>query len=117
MEGQAQSLIDLNDSDVLKIEAVLNRLWEKYGHRNVLIDDFPKEAQERFYSEGFKVRVNMYDSNVPGVFVPEIIIEDRVQGEFDPDKQVWEATHDILDLGDGGVIKSEGKGLIVPHKD
>lgn len=112
--SEASSLIDLNDSEILKIEEVLNKLWEKYRQRNVMVDDFPREARERFHEAGFEVKVQMYDSNVPGVFVPEITIIDRLEGEFDPDKMVWEATHDVLDLGTKGVIKTKPDGLIRP---
>src|SRR5690606_18447892 len=48
------SIPDLNDSDILKIEAVLNRLGEKQS-RMVSLEGFRKEAIERFAEAGFKV--------------------------------------------------------------
>jgi len=112
---------DLNDADILKIEAVLDVLQAKYSKTSVLLDDFPRETKERFWNAGYEVRVDMYDTNIEGVYIPDITIQGRVEGEFDPDQMVWEATNDILDLGEGGVIKSDGgtktpRGLILPKK-
>ena len=104
---------DLNDSDILKIEEVLDVLNSK---QSVLLDDFPRECKERFYNAGFAVRVDMYSTNLDGVFMPEITIQARVEGEFDPDQMVWETTKDVLGIDEtgGGVIKSSSKGLIIP---
>lgn len=119
-ETAVDSLIEVNDEDILKIEKVLNFLSEKYSTERHL-DDFPRETKERFWNAGFEVRVDMYDSNVEGVYVPDITIVGRVEGEFDPDQMVWEATNDVLNLGVGGVIDSKGGtkspgGVILPKK-
>lgn len=115
MSGEVNSLIDLNDSDIEKIGqvvAVLNARREHY----VILEAFRREAIERFEDIGFKVDVKTWETNIEGVVLFEIEIQDRLEGEFDPDKMVWEATTDYLGLGEGGVIKSEGQGLILPDK-
>lgn len=116
-------ILDLTDSDVLKIERVYNDLMERFRRRSVLLNDFQKEAEDKFAQIGFKVRVDMYETNYPGVYMPEITIQDRYEGEFDPDQMVYEVTKDILDLGTEGVIDSKPmlnpdgtKKLILPKK-
>lgn len=98
------SIPDLNDSDILKIEAVLNRLGEKQS-RMVSLEGFRKEAIERFAEAGFKVVAKVYETDQPGLYAFDLDIVGRTFGEFDPERQVHEATADILDLGTKGVIK------------
>lgn len=100
------SMIELNDSDILKIEKVVNRLNERQWQSGVNLDAFRREAEERFAQAGFKVTVKAYTTNQEGLYAFDIEINDRLEGEFDPDQMVHEATNDVLDLGTGGVIKS-----------
>ena len=99
------SLIELNDSDILRLEAVVKILNERQG-KSLPLDAFRRECIERFAEAGFKVDVKTYETNQPGLYGFEIEIQDRYEGEFDPDQMVYEATNDVLDLGDGGVIKA-----------
>lgn len=99
------SLIDLNDADVLRIESVVKILNDRQG-KVLNLDAFAREAVERFADVGFRARVNTYDTNQQGLYAFEIEINDRLEGEFDPDQMVYEATNDVLELGTGGVIKS-----------
>lgn len=102
------SQIDLNDSDILTIERVVLKLSEKQS-RIVSLEGFRQEIIERFAEEGFKVGVNVFeDLSQKGLYAFEIEIQDRLEGEFDPDRQVYEATADILGLGTKGVIKTGG---------
>lgn len=106
------SLIDLHDSEILRLEEVLRHLNTRQG-KAVPLEAFRKEALERFGLAGFKVDIKVYDTNVTGVWAFDIEILDRLDGEFDPNQQVHEATSDILDLGTKGFIKPGG-GLWTP---
>lgn len=99
------SMIELNDSDLLKIEAVVKILNDRQG-KVLNLDAFAREATDRFAEAGFRVTVKTYDTNQQGLYAFDIEINDRYEGEFDPDQMVYEATNDVLDLGEGGVIKS-----------
>jgi len=109
-------MIEVNDEDILKIEKVLAKLNEKQGRGGVNLDGFRREAIERFENIGFKVEVKVYETNESGVFAFDLDITDRLEGEFDPDRMVYEATHDILELGEGGVISTEGLLQAPPHQ-
>src|SRR5690606_13887644 len=77
MSGEVNSLIDLNDSDIEKIGqvvAVLNARREHY----VILEAFRREAIERFEDIGFKVDVKTWETNIEGVVLFEIEIQDRL---------------------------------------
>ena len=99
------SMIELNDSDILKIEAVVKILNDRQG-KVLSLDAFAREAEERFAEAGYKVTVKTFTTNQEGLYAFDIEINDRLAGQFDPDQMVYEATKDILELGEGGVIKS-----------
>lgn len=101
------SNIEIMDSEIIRIEAVLKKLNEKQGKGGVNQEAFRKEIIERFAEAGFKVDVKWYTTNVEGVYMPEIDIIDRIEGEFDPDQMVHEVTNDLLGLGEGGVLKTQ----------
>jgi len=110
-----ESFIDLHDSDILQMEKVLKLLRKRQGE-NVPLESFRKEVVDRFAEIGFKVSVQVFETNVPGVYAFDFDITDRLEGEFDPNQQAWEATHDVLELGEGGVIKTDGGLHIVDGK-
>lgn len=99
------SMIELNDADLLRIEAVVKILNARQG-KSLNLDAFAREAEERFADAGFKVTVKTYETTQKGLYAFDIEINDRLEGQFDPDQMVYEATHDVLELGTGGVIKS-----------
>lgn len=100
--------IELYDSDILKIEPVIEKLNERQG-QVLNLDAFQREAKERFFNAGFKVDVLVYETNQEGLYWFEIQIEDRIDGKpFDGEKMHHEVTHDILDLGEGGTIPFPG---------
>lgn len=119
--GQAQAIADgpnapgltanceIHDSEILEIEKVIRALNERThnGTKKVDYDAFDREIKERFQNIGFKASVAWWHTNIDGVKMPEITITDRLSAkEFDYDRQVHEVTNDLLDLGEGGVIKS-----------
>ena len=114
-DGNVTSMVELNDSDILRLEGVFRRLQERQG-QSLNLDAFRREMVERFYDVGFRVDVKVWSTNVEGVYSFDIEIQERIEGKFDPDRQVHEVTNDLLGLGTGGVIKSEvtPSGLIVP---
>lgn len=106
MSSLDSKIPDLTDSDILRIEEVIQIINERQGQYQVL-ESFRKEIIERFAEAGFKVDVRAFTTNQEALYSFDIEIQDRLAGEFDPDKMVYEATHDILDLGTKGVIKTE----------
>jgi hypothetical protein len=113
--SEVHSLIDLNDADILVLEGVLKHLNKKQGTRQSL-EGFRKEAVERFGEAGFRVWVKPYEADTYGgevIYAFDIEIRERLEGKFDPDQMVHETVSDILGLGTGGVIKTNG-GLWTP---
>lgn len=109
-QSELTSQIEINDSDVLKIEPVLQVLNSRQGKRTDL-ESFRKEIMERFGAIGFGVDVKVFEAETHGhemIYVFKIEIQKRLSGQFDPDQQVAEVTKDILDLGTGGVISTSG---------
>lgn len=99
------SQIELHDSDILRVEGVIKKLNEKSGQW-VDMEGFRKEIIGRFQEIGLGVTTRVYTTNVDGCFAFDVDIDRRLEGTFDPDRQVHEVTNDLLGLGEGGVIKS-----------
>ena len=108
MSGEVTSQIELTDSEIIKIEGVLQHLSQKQG-RIQHLDGYRREIIERFAGIGLGVNVRVYTTTQSGLYAFDIDITERVMGEFDPDQQVWDVTHDILDLGTKGVIDTKTK--------
>ena len=111
-----ETLVDLLDSDILVIEGVLKRIHADTHHARDM-EGFRKEVVERFGIAGFRVRCDVYTSNIPGVFVPEITIEDKTSDAtvFDHDRMTWEVQQDILGISTPGAITPNGT-IITPSK-
>lgn len=103
------NIADLNDSDILRLEKVFRILESRAGTSRPL-EAFRKEIIERFGEAGFKVDVKVWSTNLTGVYQFDIEIQERLEGKFDPDQMVYEATHDVLGLGESGFIKSGVSG-------
>jgi hypothetical protein len=102
----SDTFFDLNDSELLRLEEVVKVLNQRQG-KSLSIEAFRKEAIERFAIAGFKVDVKTYTTTEPGVYAFDIDVQDRYEGEFDPERQVHEVTNDLLELGTKGTIKTE----------
>jgi hypothetical protein len=99
--------IDVYDTEVLAIEKVLATLRERsMGSRN--LQSFNDEAQTRFHEIGFLVDIKWFTTDQADVYAPVIDIVGRTEKDFvfDRDQQVHEVTNDVLELGEGGVIKT-----------
>lgn len=106
-ESEVTSLIDLHDSEILRIERVVNVLNERRG-TSLPLEAFRREIIERFAEQaGLKVNVKVFTTTQEGLYAFTVEIIDRLGGEFDPDRQVHEVTNDLLELGEGGVIKTQ----------
>lgn len=111
-ESTVNSFIDLYDSELLGCERVIEILNQRQAKGGTNLEAFRQECIERFHDMvNLKVDVKVYTTNEDGLFWFEIDIVDRLT-EFDPDRQVHEVVNDILELGEGGVIKSPS-GLTV----
>ena len=105
-------LINLYDSEVKAIQEVLNSLRDRtYKSHN--LHAFEREILERYAEIGFVGNVLWYESNVEGVFVPEVEIVGRCApikgGEFDHDRMRHEVVNNYLGLPseDAGIIKTD----------
>jgi len=104
--GQVQvtTSINLYDSDILKLDPVMDALNQKQG-KVLPLESFRSEILERFYDAGFKVDAKVFTvamNGVPqeGLYGWTIEILDRVEKQaFDFDKMAHEVTSDVLDLG------------------
>lgn len=114
------SFIELYDHEILAAEKVLEKLNEKQG-KNVDLEDFRREAIDRFNAAGLVVDVKAYTTKLPGVFTFDMEILGRhSREEFDYEKMAYEVTNDILDLlpnsEKGQTIKTDGPDGLPPHK-
>lgn len=105
-------LVNILDSEIAELQRVQATLNERtYKQHN--LHAFEREIVERFQEVGFVVDVKWYETNLPGVFAPEVEVVGRCEpvkpGEFDHDRMRDEVTR-INPLGlpeaDTGVIKT-----------
>jgi hypothetical protein len=107
---------DLYDSEVIQVEKVLQRLMQRSESRRDY-DAFDREIRQRFEEIGFVVKISWWSTTMDDVYSPKIEVVGRTEKhEFDHDQMVHEVTNDILDIGQGGVIKSEDFLKPEPHK-
>lgn len=112
--GGVDATIDLYDSDILKIEKVLEQLNAEDVGQKRDIEGFVQKATDLFAKIGLRVDVKIWTAadrrgqEVEGTFIPDITINGRVdKHEFDYDRMVHEVTNDLLELGEGGVIHTK----------
>lgn len=113
MSDASTNVLDLYDTEVLKIESVHLALQARARSKKLNFNDFEREIKDRFAEIGFEVAVNWYRYSVDGVeqenaAMPEITITGRTAPiAFDPDRRVHEAVHNVLELpGEEGWIKT-----------
>lgn len=112
--------LDVHDSEILEIEALLKQLRTRATGR-VDLDSFQREAKEKFYNIGWEVDIRWYDTDQRDVYIPEVVLMGRSNKQFvfDRDRQVHEVVNDILETGEGGVIKTSAadfKALEAHHR-
>lgn len=109
-------LVDIYDSEIPLIEGVLAQLNAKVG-KPMVVENFRKEAIERFAEIGFKVLFRTFDTTQPGLYTFEVDIVDRMEPEahgFDHAKQSWEIQHALLGIDTPGAMTPSG--FITPPK-
>ncbi len=106
----SSDVLDIYDHEVDKILAVLAALRDRASGRMLNYQAFEREIGERFAAIGFTVDVNWYEFEAGGQrqdgAMPEVTITGRTDQSFafDPDRQVHEAVHDVLGLGEAGGV-------------
>jgi hypothetical protein len=104
------SNIMLNDSDIIKLEkGPVAWANARVGSRRD-VDQFTKDLAEQINKCGFTCEVKVFDTNQEETYGFEIEINGRTAGSvFDPDKQVHEVTHNLLELPgeQEGFVKSK----------
>jgi hypothetical protein len=105
--SEITSAFNLYDTDILRLEKVIEQLNRKIGTATNM-EGFRQEILDRMARAGFRVDVKVYSTTQDGTYAFDIEIKDRLDSgfTFDYDQQVHEVTHDVLGLGDGGVIKT-----------
>jgi len=127
-QGGVDSSIDLYDSDILRIEKVLDRLNAEDVGKPRDIESLMKKIIDLFHDIGLRVDVSVWTAadnrgqEVEGTYIPSITINGRVDSDhqFDYDRMVHEVTNDILELGHDGIINTktmsqETKDLLAAH--
>jgi hypothetical protein len=112
-------VLDVYDTEVEKIFEVLTRLQDRAKFRRHNYNDFDREIREAFAEIGFTVAVNWHEFEIAGQkqegAMPEVTVTGRTDTGFvfDKDRQVHEATHNVLGLPeeDAGVIKTDPETL------
>lgn len=116
MTTQTDSIENLYDHEVEEILQVQQLLNARAGAKKHNYADFEKEIRGRFAGIGFTVDVNWYTFEAGGKpqegAMPEITVTGRTEKvSWDPDRQVHEAVHDVLGLGEEGWIKTDPETL------
>jgi hypothetical protein len=91
---------DINDSEILAIEKGPWAYMRSKQKNRMELEDFRRTVIDKFAEIGFKADVVAYTSNVPDVYIFEVVVRERLRGDFDPDRQVHEVVNNILELPD-----------------
>lgn len=114
-QGGVESMIQLYDSEIIKIEEVLEALNKRKGQRTDY-ERWTAETRERFGRAGLIVSVRWYEAGeqqadgtlkkLDGVLIPEIVVTGRTEKHsFDHEQMAHEVQSDLLGLGTGGTLK------------
>jgi hypothetical protein len=105
--------IDLYDSDVIAIGKITEKLSSRHSGSFRNYPAVEREIHDLFNEAGFLVAVNwhafMIDQVTQEGLIPEITVIGRTgPHQFDHDRQVYEATRNILEIpGEDGVIRTD----------
>lgn len=131
--GGVTSQVNLYDSEIIKIEEVLEKLNTRRERTSRMsYEAFTEEAKNLFAEIGLVVSVLWYEAGseqpdgslkkLEGVLIPEMVIKARTNARtfsFDHDKMSHEVQSDLLQLGTGGKLKitaSEAREIIAGAK-
>lgn len=113
----SNSISDLYDHEVKQLLEFQRMLTEKARGQQLNYPAFEREMRDKAAELGFTINVNWYRYSIDGVeqdgAMPEITVTGRTDTafRFDPDRQVHEAVHDVLGLGESGWIKTDPETL------
>lgn len=127
--GEVTSQVNLYDSEIIKVEEVLDKLNNRRERTSRMsYEAFTQEAKELFAAIGLEVSVRWYEAGITrndgtmqkieGTLIPEVVILARTNSktfQFDHDKMSHEVQSDLLQLGTGGKLKitaSEAREII-----
>jgi hypothetical protein len=113
--GGVDSQIQLYDSEIIKIEGILEILNKRRGQR-ISYEKYGNEVRERFAAIGLVVSVRWYSAGVEkdngtmekvdDLLIPEIVVKGRTsRSTFDHAQMGHEVQNDLLQLGTGGKLK------------
>lgn len=111
------NVLDIYDHEVQGLLDLQEKLQERAKAKRHNYNDFEREIKDEFAAIGFTVNVNWNEYAIGGVrqegAMPTITVTGRVDKKFvfDPDRQVYEAVHDVLGLGESGWIKTDPETL------
>lgn len=131
--GGVTSQVNLYDSEIIKVEGVLDKLnARRTKTARMSYDAFSEEARNLFAGIGLVASVLWYEmgeeqpdgtlKKIEGALMPEIVIKARMDSktfQFDHDKMAHEVQSDLLQLGTGGKLKitaSEAREIIAGAK-
>lgn len=116
--GGVSAQISLYDSEIIKIEGILDKLNERRTKTSRMsYEAFTDETKNRFLEAGLVVSVRWYSAGVEqedgsmkeveGTLIPEIVITGRTDKKFtfDHEQMSHEVQSDLLQLGTGGKLK------------
>lgn len=95
---------------IIRLEKPFRRLQMKSREASSFVDRdaFDREIRESFAEVGVVVDVKWWDTNIPGVYLPEVEPYALLfKPDDDPDRQVHDVVNDTLGLGAGGVIEGD----------
>lgn len=131
--GEVQSQISLYDSEIIKIEGVLEKLNKRRTKTSRMsYEAFTDETRNRFLEAGLVVSVRWYSAGVEqpdgtmkaveGTLIPEIVITGRTDAKtfaFDHERMAHEVQSDLLQLGTGGKLKvtaEDARRIMAAHQ-
>lgn len=95
------SLIEINDSDILRIEQGPWAYMRSQQKKRVNIEDFRRAVVDKFAEIGFRAQVNAFTTDAgPDVYAFDVVVQERLTGGFDPDRMVHEVVNNVLELPD-----------------
>jgi hypothetical protein len=110
----SQNILDVYDSEVKQLLEFQAALTERARSGPLNYAAFEREMRDKAAELGFTIDVNWYRYSIDGAeqdgAMPEITVTGRTDTafRFDPDRQVHEAVHNVLDLpGETGWIKTD----------
>lgn len=110
----SENILDIYDSEVQKLLDVQAEIEERIKAKQHNYNDLEREIKERFAAIGFRVVVNWWTYEIDGVpqegAMPEVKVVGRTDTafRFDPDRQVHETVHNVLELpGEEGWISTD----------